>query len=185
MALPVPEPVRADLAAAVGAVSLRRDRALRWVRPEAYHLTLTFLGAVEARVSADLEVRLARAAARCPPLELGLGAPGRFGRRVVWVGVDGDRDRLTRLAAATTAAARRAGLDVDLRPYRPHLTLARASGDADLEPVVAALATALSTDVAPRWRADELQLLQSRLGAGPGGTARHEVVARWALAAVT
>ena len=32
-----------------------------------------------------------------------------------------------------------------------------------------------------RWTADALHLVRSRLGAGPGGTAAHEVIATWQL----
>jgi 2'-5' RNA ligase len=31
------------------------------------------------------------------------------------------------------------------------------------------------------WAADELHMVRSHLGAGPGGTARHETVASWPL----
>lgn len=154
-----------------------RAGGLRWVRPDAWHLTLTFLGAVEPRRIADLEVRLGRAAGRAAPLSLRLAGAGCFGRHVLWAGVDGERDGVRRLAAATGAAARRAGIDVDNRPYRPHLTLARADGSSDLR----ALAAALADLASPSWTADELHLVQSHLGEGPDRTARHEVVARWPL----
>lgn len=150
---------------------------LRWVRPDAWHLTLTFLGAVEPRRIVDLEVRLGRAAGRAAPLSLRLAGAGRFGRHVLWAGVEGERDGVRRLAAATGAAARRVGLAVDDRPYRPHLTLARADGSSDLR----ALAAALADLASPSWTADELHLVQSHLGDGPDRTARHEVVARWPL----
>lgn len=156
----------------------QRAGGVRWVRPDAWHLTLTFLGAVEPRRITDLEARLGRAAGRAAPLSLRLAGAGRFGRHVLWTGVDGDRDGVRRLAAATGAAARRAGIDVDDRPYRPHLTLARgADGSTDLR----ALAAALADLASPPWTADELHLVQSHLGEGPDRTTRHEVVARWPL----
>jgi 2'-5' RNA ligase len=86
-------------------------------------------------------------------------------------------DGLSRLAASVTAAARRTGVPVDDRPYRAHLTLARARGGADLRPAAAALAGFAGTP----WTADTLHLVRSRLGAGPGGTAAHEVAESWPL----
>jgi len=86
-------------------------------------------------------------------------------------------DDLRRLAASVTAAARRCGIAVDDRPYRPHLTLARARGGADLRPAVATLAGFAGSP----WTADALSLVRSRLGAGPGGTALHDVVGTWPL----
>lgn len=154
-----------------------RSGGLRWLRQDAWHLTLTFLGAVEVRLSVDLEARLGRAAGRAAPMSLRLTGAGRFGRHVLWAGIEGEREQLRRLAAATDAAARRAGIDVDVRPYRPHLTLARSDGWTDLHPIVAALAGLQS----PSWTADDLLLIQSHLGQGPRRTARHEVVAAWPL----
>lgn len=52
----------------------------------------------------------------------------------------GDRDALRRLVDTVRAAARRSGLPTERRPYRPHLTLARADTPApDLAPLVSAL----------------------------------------------
>jgi 2'-5' RNA ligase len=89
----------------------------------------------------------------------------------------GGVDALRRLAGSVAAAARRSGIAVDDRHYRPHLTLARGREGADLRPAVAALAGFAGSP----WGADALHLVRSRLGAGPGGTAAHEVVATWPL----
>ena len=89
----------------------------------------------------------------------------------------GGVDALRRLAGSTGAAARRCGIAVDDRPYRPHLTLARGREGADLRPAV----EALSGFAGSPWTADTLSLVRSRLGAGPGGTAAHEVVETWSL----
>jgi 2'-5' RNA ligase len=163
--------VTADLRAA--------NPGLRWARPEQWHLTCAFLGEVADAVRPDLEERLGRAAARHPPLVLALGEGGRFGNRVLWTRVRGDADGLRRLADSVRAAARRCRLPVDERPYRPHLTLARArDGAVDLRPAVADLGGFDGRT----WTAGELHLVRSHLGAGPGGSARHEPVRSWPLA---
>ena len=89
----------------------------------------------------------------------------------------GGVDALRRLAGSVAAAARRSGIAVDDRPYRPHLTLARGRAGADLRPAVAALTGFAGSP----WTADALHLVRSRLGAGPGGTAAHEIVGTWPL----
>jgi len=150
---------------------------LRWSRPEQWHLTLAFLGEVPEGSVDELTGRLERAARRHPPLSLALSGGGRFGTRVLWTKVQGDRAGLRRLADSVRAAARRTGLPVEDRPYRPHLTLARASGAADLRPLVAVLASYEGR----HWVADRVHLIRSLLGAGPGGTSRHEAVAGWPL----
>ncbi|MBP2369083.1 RNA 2',3'-cyclic phosphodiesterase [Pseudonocardia parietis] len=150
---------------------------LRWSAPEQWHLTLAFLGEVDDRARQDVVERLGRAAARHGPCTLSLAGAGRFGQRVLWTRVHGDVDRLRRLAASVRAAARRSRIAVEDRPYRPHLTLARARGDADLRPAVAAL----SGFAGREWTADELHLVHSRLGAGPDGRAHHELLRSWSL----
>ena len=150
---------------------------LRWARPQQWHLTLVFLGEVGDEVFGELSRRLHRVAARHPPLALSLGGGGRFGHRVLWTGVQGDRDGLRKLAGSAAAAARRCRVPVEDRPYRPHLTLARASGEADLRPLVQRLASWQS----PPWVASKLHLVQSRLGAAHDGSALHEPIASWLL----
>jgi 2'-5' RNA ligase len=150
---------------------------LRWTRPQQWHVTLAFLGEVGDDVVDELARRLSRAAARHPPLALALGGGGRFGHRVLWTGVRGDRDSLRRLAGSTSAAARRSRLAMEHRPYRPHVTLARADGGVDLRPLVERLAPWQG----PSWVATRLQLVRSRLGAAPDGSALHEPIVGWSL----
>jgi RNA 2',3'-cyclic 3'-phosphodiesterase len=177
VALVPPAEALDELAAALRA--LPPQPRLRWTRPEQWHVTLAFLAEVDERTRDALTERLARTARRHPPLELALGGGGRFGDQVLWTRVEGDRTGLRRLADAVRAAARRCGLPVDDRPYRPHLTLARARPPApDLRPLVSAL-----QEVRGRaWTASELHLVRSDLGAGPGGSARHETAGSWVLA---
>jgi 2'-5' RNA ligase len=166
-----------ELAAAVaGARSLAPD--LRWVPPEQWHLTLAFLGEVSQERRDDVAARLGRAARRSPGLRLRFAGAGRFGGRVLFTRVAGDRDPLRHLAASSAAAGRRAGLRTDDRPYRPHLTLARGGGDADLRPLVAALEPHQGT----AWDATDLYLMRSLLGQGAGRRPAYEIDQAWPLA---
>jgi 2'-5' RNA ligase len=178
VALWPPEQVVEELAGAIARVRpLEQD--LRWTTPEQWHLTLVFLGEVSEERLPELSRRLARAAQAHPVLSLHFAGGGRFGDRVLWTRVEGDREPLRRLAASASAAARRTGLDVEDRPYRPHLTLARNTGGAHLRPLVAALAAYTGT----AWTADQLHLVRSRLGQGPGRKAAYDTVAHWPLRA--
>jgi RNA 2',3'-cyclic 3'-phosphodiesterase len=138
---------------------------LRWSKRDQWHVTLVFLGEVEERRTPGLAERLGRAAHRHEAFELSFSGGGRFTHSILWAGVGGDRDRLRALAGSVAAAARRAGVDLADRTYRPHLTLARsrARGDVDLRPLVASVADFAGTT----WRADAIHLIQSRLGANP------------------
>lgn len=176
VALGLPGGVVEELHTATAGVRSRAP-GLRWTRPEQWHLTLVFVGEVDGDVTAELARRLQRAAQRHPPLTLTLGGGGRFGHRVLWTGVQGDRDGLRRLAASAAAAARRCGLPGQPGAYRPHLTLARASGGADLRPLVDELRAWKGSS----WVAGSVQLMRSHLGAGQDGTALHELISGWPL----
>jgi 2'-5' RNA ligase len=148
-----------------------RHRGLRWSRPEQAHLTLAFLGEIGEEALPDLGAGIGAVAARTPPLDLSLGDGGRFGHRVLWTRVRGETEALDTLVEAVRAAAEHAGVPLGERPYRPHLTLARARDErTDLAPAVDALACFDGT----AWTAGELHLVRSHLGAGAGGTAAHE-----------
>ncbi len=156
----------------------RRDgERIRWTPAEQLHLTLAFLGEVTDRQHAELERRLARAAGRHPPLMVALAGARRLGSRVLVMSVSGDRERLARLAASVSAAARRCALPVDERRFRPHVTVARARTGGDVRPTAAALADYQG----PSWPVAEIVLVRSRLGAGAGGSAAHEIIAGWPL----
>jgi RNA 2',3'-cyclic 3'-phosphodiesterase len=160
VALEAPEPVVADLAAAVDDVRAEHPQ-LRWLPSDRWHLTLAFLGSVDAHRVDDLRGRLARAAARHHPVPLELAGAGRFGGRVLWVGLRGAVADVGRLADSVAAGCRRAGVPVEDRPYRPHLTVARGRDrGTDLRPAVAALADYAG----PRWTATEVHLVRSHLG---------------------
>lgn len=135
--------------------------------PERWHLTLAFLG--EVAEPHLLAPGLAQACAGRAPLALRLAGSGVFGRGgPVWVGVDGDRPGLTSLAAAVAQACRDAGVDVEQRPYRPHLTVGRRGRPGPAQ---------LAAYAGPPWTATEVELVASRLGP----TVEHRVLERFPL----
>ena len=163
--------------------SLRREGAppVRWVRPEGIHLTLKFLGAVPAGRVADIRAALAPIVEGVRPLGLSLGSLGAFGgrrgARVVWVGVEGDVERVSELQRRVEAALARLGFPPEGRAFSPHLTLARVPdhvGSADRErlwDMTKALATPEAAPVIVR----ELSLMRSILG--PGGAVYERLAA--------
>ncbi|MBB1253677.1 RNA 2',3'-cyclic phosphodiesterase [Streptomyces alkaliterrae] len=174
---------REELRRQVSAAASGGPERLRWTDPDDWHVTLAFYGEVPEERVAELCTRLGRAAHRHPPLELRVRGAGRFGDRVLWAGVTGDRpapERLRRLADAAKAAGRRAGAPADDgHRYHPHLTLARARGDVHLAPLVERLADFGGAT----WAATELQLIRSTLPRSgvPGERPRHELLESWPL----
>lgn len=176
VALMPPRAALDELSAAVR--PLRADApSARWTRIDSWHLTLAFLGAVEAPMRNLLVEELERVSQRHPPIQLSITGAGHFGNRVLWGGIAGDRERLRRLADSVRAAARQVGVDLETQSCRGHLTLARGAAGLDLTPLVERLREFAGSV----WTATELYLVESRLGVGLDRTAPHESYARWPL----
>ncbi len=105
----------------------RINADVRWVRPEGLHVTLKFLGSVEAARLERVHATLAAAMAGQPALHAkvrGLGAFPSWRRpRVVWVGLRGDG--MVELAARVEDALAPLGFEREQRAFTPHLTLGR------------------------------------------------------------
>jgi RNA 2',3'-cyclic 3'-phosphodiesterase len=143
---------------------------IRWTKPEQWHVTLRFLGQVgEGDVDA-LSAALAGVAARQPQVHALVGPHvDRFGRGILMVPVSG----LDALAADTVGSTASFGEPPDPRPFRGHLTMARAArGRGDVRPLAGA-PTSCS------WPVDELTLVRSTTS--PTG-ASYDVIGRWSLA---
>jgi 2'-5' RNA ligase len=94
------------------------------VPTENLHITLAFLGNVDARQQ-DCVERIAEAIVS-PSFEFTLDHFGyRPGSRVLWFAPSEVSAPLMLLANVLSAGARECGLSLDARPYRPHLTLMR------------------------------------------------------------
>lgn len=176
VAVELPDRVREHLDARTA--PLRASMAgWRWTPAAQWHLTLAFLGEVPEERLPEVSRRMGLAARRHEPFDLELAGLGAFSSlrraRVLWTGVDGDREVLTALADSVGAGARRAKIRIEERRYRPHMTLGRRRAPADVR-------DALEGDVGyqgPSWRVEEFALVQSHLGA----SVRHEIRERFPL----
>ena len=100
-----------------------------WPRPENLHLTLNFLGEVEAARLPALQQICGEAARQSTALTLttaGLGFfPNAKRPRVVWVGLRDETQQLQPLQQRLTGALAALDFAPDDKPFRPHLTLGR------------------------------------------------------------
>jgi RNA 2',3'-cyclic 3'-phosphodiesterase len=186
VALAVPDDVKAKMGVAQADLRLvLPDRNVRWARPEQFHLTLRFLGDVEAvRVEALAEA--IRAACG------GFGAlhlraerigcfPERGHPRVVWVGVRDEAEQLPRLQQAVQAATEGFTTEPKEERFTGHLTLARIKGIKRPEAEALGKAAAgMANMLFGQWTAHQMELMRSELL--PQG-ARHSSLASLALAA--
>jgi len=135
---------------------------VKWVRPEALHLTLKFLGDVDDASEPDLRAALGHVAGEARPVSLhveGFGVFPHFRRpRIVWAGVEPD-PALELLQHRVEQVFAPLGFPTEARPFRPHVTLGR--GDlTGIERSLAAV-TFTATTIVP-----DLDLMQSTLQSG-------------------
>ncbi|MCU0250067.1 MAG: RNA 2',3'-cyclic phosphodiesterase [Vicinamibacterales bacterium] len=104
-------------------------RGVSWVDARNLHLTLHFLGDVEADRLSVLGDALAPALELDAP-RVGLAGwgvfPPRGPVRVIWLGVTAGAETLTAAHAALGDRLRSAGITPESRPFTPHLTVGRA-----------------------------------------------------------
>ncbi len=121
--LDIPRMLRDDLALMKGSLA-----QARWSEPDDYHLTLRFIGDVEAGLAREIDLTLA--AIRQPPFTLTLDALDCLG---------GDKPHslvvraqaspaLLDLQGAIERRLQRIGLPAEPRKFVPHVTLARING---------------------------------------------------------
>jgi 2'-5' RNA ligase len=94
----------------------------RWVDPGNYHLTLRFIGEVDEGLASDIDAALLQI--RAPRFDLVLAGVGRFGDRMLWVGVE-KSPPLVHLRDKVESALVRLGLEPETRRYAPHVSVAR------------------------------------------------------------
>lgn len=121
--LELPDAVAGQLALLRGGVA-----GARWLEPEDYHITLRFIGDIDARAARDIDETLADI--RRPK------APIRF-ECLSWFGGDKPRAIVARvkpepalmdLQTEQERRLRRIGVEPETRKYTPHVTLARLRG---------------------------------------------------------
>lgn len=146
---------------------------IRWIPSERWHITLAFLAAVDPTRVDRLNRALVDGAAEHEPLVgLRLTGSGVFGT-TLWIGVAPTErgSAAERLAKATQRAARTCGIEVERRPWRAHLSIARARGDRDqVRHVTSEVASSLSAYDGPLWTASHFTLVHSILGPQPQHT---------------
>lgn len=151
------------------------DPSLRWTRPEGWHLTTAFMADVDPGSLDRLEEALAGVAARTEAFDLsldgGIAFPHPIKARVLAMAVREGHEPLSDLSARCRTAAARNGSSPDNAKFSGHLTLARHNRGFQATKWLGVLGSFPQW----RWRAEELCLVESRLGRG------YEVAARFPL----
>ena len=159
--LELPDGVVGQLALMCGGVV-----GARWLEPEDYHITLRFIGDVDAGAARDIdetlrEIRRQKALARFE----GLSWFGGAKPRAIVVKVKPD-PALMDLQAEQERRLRRIGLEPETRKYTPHVTLARLRGGGQAN--VASYLAQRGALIADLFSAERFVLYSAREGSGGG-----------------
>jgi len=137
IAIGLPDEVKAGLKDLQAQLKSGGQGSIKWVDPASIHLTLKFLGGVDAAKIAPITAAMEEATQGIAPFSLkveGLGAFPNLRRvQVVWVGMGGEVDKLARLQQRLESSLAGLGFAPEKRRFSPHLTLARVRDRASLD----------------------------------------------------
>jgi 2'-5' RNA ligase len=185
VAIPMPETVRNEITGVQR--ELRRlvsHDAIRWTKPEQFHLTLRFLGDVPAERVAALQEAVNSVCRASPALHLRAQGTGFFPNarspRVIWAGVNDGEGRLADLQKKIEGAVQPFTKEPGTERFAGHVTVGRVKilKRHEIEEL-AAHAQAVKDRLFGEWTAGEVELIRSDLS--PGG-ACHTLLAAICLA---
>jgi 2'-5' RNA ligase len=178
-------PPDARARAATHVARLRADAATQlkvsWEREEKMHVTLKFLGEVAPERLEHLTLAASRAAARVAPFELRLEGCGVFPSRsrpsVLWLGISDAAAQISELQTHLEDECARENFPRDVRPFHPHVTVARIRTSDGEARKLAKLHTEMQFEPTS-FPVGELVLMRSDFGAGGSiytALSRHEL----------
>jgi 2'-5' RNA ligase len=170
IAIEIPEPLKQNLDLSIGVLrSNLEDGLIRWVRLEAMHLTLKFLGEIELEQVRTIQEILEETAAMFSSFDIVIAGFGCFPKssrpRVVWAGIEPKNGELLALQTELETRMESIGFERERRDYHPHLTLGRVrkglSGN-DMK-LISKWAQASQIGEVGRFEAKTINLIQSVL----------------------
>ena len=119
----------------IGAVSRELKKSslpVRWVKVENIHLTIIFIGSVNEDAIHDIKEKAHMVVDKFSIFKTRLSGVGVFPDfrrpRVIWIGLNGEIERLSRFRDELQRELKVVGLKEEKRPFRPHLTIGRFKG---------------------------------------------------------
>ena len=169
VAIELPEQVKSVLTQLQNDLRRSKTASVKWSGPEGIHLTLKFLGNVDASEMPKLKEALSGAVSGVAPFSLELGNPGAFPNthppRVVWVGVGGEMETLQTLHNNVERELAPLGFSPEGRSFSPHLTLGRVreGSTADDRRRLGETVALLKVGEKPTFEVEALSLIRSTL----------------------
>ncbi len=164
IAIPIPESCLEMLAQMQR--HLKASKAvISWTRISSIHLTLKFLGEIDPAIIPQMTESLEVISKQAQPFDLrltGLGCfPNEKNPRIIWCGIQGDTDVLSRLQAGVETVCDGFGFPPENRPFRPHLTLGRVKGRINLKALAGSIGK--GSDLECGFRAESFNIYKSVL----------------------
>jgi 2'-5' RNA ligase len=169
VAIAVPDAVRDEMIRVQRELQpLAPSGAVRWAKPEQFHLTLRFLGDVPSNRVAALQEAVREVCSGVPALPLcarGVGFfPNARSPRVVWVGVNDDENCLAKLQKKIESAVRPFTAGQGGEDFAGHVTLGRFKQFRRPEiGKLTACAETMKDRVFGEWPARKIEIIRSEL----------------------
>jgi 2'-5' RNA ligase len=156
---------------------------IRWVKPDRIHLTMVFMGNILQDQVEEISKAAETVCQKYGGFNVFSKAAGVFGGkrypRVLWIGLGGDVERMASFRDDLQVGLRPFGIEVEKRPFRPHLTLGRFRKGVTAGARLDELLSRYQDLTSPTCAFEELVLFKSELK--PEG-AVHTKLNAWPLA---
>ncbi|MBN1316174.1 MAG: RNA 2',3'-cyclic phosphodiesterase [Anaerolineales bacterium] len=145
------------------------EKTIRWVKPEAMHLTLIFLGDTPISKLDPIKRAIEKATGGISPLALTITGIGCFPNtrrpRNVWVGIQEPAGQLARLKRTLDKTLEPLGYKPENRNFTPHLTLGRVNKRAGRTEagLLGAVIESATLEEVGRMTVDQIHLIRSDL----------------------
>jgi RNA 2',3'-cyclic 3'-phosphodiesterase len=152
----------------------RAARLVRWVAPESIHVTIKFLGDVDAERLYTLQRAVSAACTGIAQFGFELRGIGAFPNlqrpNVIWVGAQGQIEVAALLAEKIEAACAALGFPKEERPFTPHLTLGRVKREASFDDkrIVGEMISKAQVGIIGAVQVERVSVMKSELR--PGGS---------------
>lgn len=181
LAFDLPQGIKEEVTRISGGVKKSGLNA-SWVKPGNIHLTVVFMGDVNEKDIPGIIASIDNVAVQYEPFNISLGGMGLFPDirrpRVIWLGLDGEIEKLASLRDDLQKSLESFGVEQEKRTFKPHLTLGRFRRSTREKSHLKKILEESGRITGPTGRLDELILFKSELR--PGGSV-YERLHSWAL----
>ena len=154
----------------------------KWVKPANIHLTVVFMGNIEVNEIPAIKEEIREVCLTYDIFDISLKGLGCFPHmrkpRVIWIGLDGDLERMSLFRDVLQERLAPFGIEEEKRGFKPHLTLGRFRQPRRTSPEELELLSRYGNVTSPTCSLMELGLFKSELK--PGG-ARYTRLGMWPL----